>query len=136
MFRALAPLAQLARLLLPLICGWLLVALPAQAAPLLIDGRDSIEVWPAVSMLSDASHQQTVQDVLARSRDFSAPRGTAGNLGRNADAVWLRMSLRVPGLQAQRRVLELDYPSLNRVEVYVVQQGVVISHHLLGNQLR
>lgn len=139
MFRASTPPAQrasLVRLLLALVCGWLLALLPAQATELLVDGRNSIDVWPSVTLLADPTHQQTVQDVLARSRDFSLPQGTAGNLGRNTDAVWLRVPVDVPGGQVQRRVLALNYPSLNRVEVYLVQQGRVLSRDLLGNHLR
>ena len=131
MLRALFLLVRL------LLCCGGFVLLPAQAAtPLSVDGRSVIEVWPAVSVLDDATHQQTIEAVLARSREFLPPQGTTGNLGRNSNAVWLRLPLQVPGTQAQRRVLELDYPSLNLIEVYLVQQGRVLSRHVLGNQLR
>ena len=137
MFRALQLFVRLhARLLLVLVCGWSAPWAPVQAAPLLVDGRARIEAWPAVGVLADPSHRQTVHDLLGRLDEFAVPRGTAGNLGRNADAVWLRVPLHTPGDRAQRRVLELDYPSLNRVEVYLVQLGRVLDRKVLGNELR
>ena len=78
----------------------------------------------------------TAEQALAQSHRFASPSGTPGNLGRTADAVWLRVPLEVPGKQAVRRVLEIDYPSLNRVDVYLVQQGRVLEHQRLGNELR
>lgn len=113
-----------------------LLAPAAAAAPqaLQLDGHDVIAVWPAATMLADPTHTLSVADVLTRQADFAAPPGTPGNLGRRADAVWLRVP--VHAVHAQRRVLEIDYPSLNRIDVYVVADGRLNAHHVLGNHLR
>ncbi len=116
---------------------WLLLAGAARAdTTLLVDGRAALPLWPAVSLLADPGRQLTLEQVLARRERFAAPEGTAGNLGRSSDAIWLRVPLQVPGLRAQHRVLEFDYPSLNRIDVFVWHDGQLVARHRLGNQLR
>ena len=121
-----------------LLCACCVLALPwpARAAgPLVLDGRSAIDAWPAVTVLGDPSGQLELQQVLDQRRRFAAPAGTPGNLGRRLDAVWLNMALVVPGTQPAQRVLEIDYPSLYEVDVYVLTSGRVSAHHRLGNAL-
>jgi diguanylate cyclase len=117
------------------LCLWL-AAGAAGAAPLLVDGRASLPVWDAVSVWVDGAQTARIEDVLAHPPPFATPEGTPGNLGRVAGAVWLRIPLQVPGTELQQRVLEIDYPLLNRVDLYLVQQGRVLQHQRLGNELR
>ncbi len=106
------------------------------AQPLLVDGRAAIPAWPAVSLLVDVPGELRADELAGQPQRFSLPQGTAGNLGRVAGAVWLRIAVEVPGGQVQRRVLEIDYPALNHVEVYQFHNGQLTDHHRLGNQLR
>jgi len=115
---------------------WLLPTAPGIAAPLLLDGRNAVPAWPAVTLLSDPDHRLDIEQVLQRLQDFTPPAGAAANLGRVADTVWLRIPLHVPGVVPVQRVLEIDYPALNRVDLYVVQQGRVLQHVRMGNELR
>lgn len=115
---------------------WLLPAATGSAAPLLLDGRDAVPAWPAVTLLSDPGHALDVEQVLQRLQDFRPPTGTVSNLGRVADTMWLRIPLHVPGIAPVQRVLEIDYPALNRVDLYLVQQGRVLQHERMGNALR
>jgi len=120
-----------------LLLAMLLCPAWANAAPtvLQVDGRERIAVWPAVTLLADPSHRLGIADVLARRAEFAPHTGTPGNLGRHAAALWLHVPLDVAGSGPQQRVLEIDYPSLNRVEVYVVRDGQVSAPQVLGNDL-
>jgi diguanylate cyclase (GGDEF)-like protein len=136
----LAPrLLRRAALLLLWVLGWWCAALPAQAGDhrpaLLVDGQPSIGLWPLVTLLRDAESTLTVHEALERRAQFVEPTGTAGNLGRTRDTVWLRIPLQVPGLLPQQRVLQIDYASLNQVDVHLVQGDEVLQFELTGNAM-
>ena len=127
---------RLRRLLGALLLGLLALAGGGAAAQgLVLDGRVSIAVWPAVTVLPDDAQALGVEQVLARQSDFMVPTGTRGNLGRAHSTVWLRIPVLVPGGQPLQRVLEIDYPSLNRVDLYVLSEGRVAQHARMGNEL-
>lgn len=114
------------------LCLGLRAALAAGPPPLQLDGGlAAVDGWPAVSLLSDPSHRLTLAEVLQRRADFAVPDVPAGNLGRRADAVWLRLPLQAA--QGGRWVMEIDYPSLNRVDVFLLADGRLQASHRLGN---
>ncbi|MCV2218515.1 diguanylate cyclase [Thauera sp. Sel9] len=133
-----------AKKLLLFVCWWLGFAFafaqaqpPPLSQPLHLDQHSTaVNVWPALGLLRDPVGTLAVEDVLAQRARFAAPESTPGNLGRTADAVWLKLPLHVGGTQPLHRVLEFDYPSLNLVDVYLVADGRVLRHWRLGNQLR
>jgi diguanylate cyclase (GGDEF)-like protein len=110
---------------------------PAAPAPLQVDGRAAIALWPAVTLLVDPGQALTLDQVLAHPERFQPPTGTPGNLGRLSAAVWLRVPLQGPaqGVDA-RRVLEIDYPALNHIDLYLLQPGQPPQQQRLGNALR
>jgi diguanylate cyclase (GGDEF)-like protein len=129
------PRLHFLRLLLRACCALALpwLAASAMAAPLEVDGRASIAVWPAVTLMVDPGRALTVEQALAR--PFATPAGTPGNLGRLDAAVWLRIPLHVPGNASVQRVLELDYPSLNRIDLHLLHGGRVVALWHLGSEL-
>jgi diguanylate cyclase len=106
-----------------------------QRQPLVIDGHSAIELWPSTTLLRDSHGTLTVHEVLARRADFGGHEGAAANLGRTQDTVWLRVPVVVQGLNPQRRVLRIDYASLNQVDVHVVQGDTVLQLELTGNAM-
>ncbi len=114
-----------------------LLVLPAHAnGPLpLTDDQASIDLWPAVTLLSDPEHRFDERSVLARRADFRRPDAPHANLGVRRDTVWLRVPLQVPRSERGRWVLDIDYASLDRVDVFVVSDGLVTQHHRLGDEL-
>lgn len=116
--------------------GTVLASVAAAAAPLVVDGRAALPLWPGVTMLADPEQALSVDEAITQGARFIVPTGTASNLGRSTSTAWLRVPLSVAGPRALDRVLEIDYPSLNRVDVYLVQQGRVLQHQRLGNELR
>jgi diguanylate cyclase (GGDEF)-like protein len=124
----------IALLLALLLCG------PAVAQePLVLDDRARrVEAWPAVSVLRDPTRQLSIDEVRARADRFAPPEGAYATLGLSKDAVWLRLPVRVPANQAEaqqegRWVLDIDYPPINRIDVYVAGDQGVVQHARLGN---
>jgi len=103
---------------------------------LTLDGRADVALWPAVTLLADPDNRFDAATLAGQPQRFARPTGVPGNLGRRDETVWLRARLAVPGPEAARRILEIDYPPLNRVDLYLLRDGRVVSHQVLGNHLR
>jgi diguanylate cyclase (GGDEF)-like protein len=115
-----------------LLLGLLMVlALPVRAAPgLQLDDRAArLDLWQVATVLEDPAAAWTLQEVLARSASFQPAGPLKGNLGRRAGAVWLQVPLQVPVGGAGRWMLDVDYPSLDRVDVFVMD-GERIEHQV------
>ncbi|MBK1836233.1 PAS domain S-box protein [Azospirillum sp. YIM B02556] len=104
--------------------GLLWLALPATAAPadpVLVDGRDRVDLSDFM-MLRDPGRSLAIGDLRGRtgadpftpsprlSQDYS--------LGITADALWLRTGIDVAPQSAGRRILTLDVPNFDRMEVW------------------
>jgi diguanylate cyclase len=134
------PKSCLRRLLWRLLC--LLCLLPAAAVwaqpqqPLqLIDSQGEVDAWPALTMLSDPSGQWQVEDAQHHMAQLRAPTGAKANLGVRRDAVWLHVPLQVPVGGRGRWLLDIDYPSLDRVEVYSFTEGRLLQFARVGDDL-
>lgn len=128
------------RLLLLLSCCLVIglalaMAAPAAAQPLQVDDREAIPLWPATTLRLDAEHTLTLDEVLAQPGGFQPHAGTPGNLGRMPATVWLRIPLQVAGSAPRQRVLEINYPALDRVDVYLVADGQLLSQVHMGAAL-
>ena len=55
-------------------------------------------------------------------------------LGVRRDAVWLRVPLEVPRTDSGRWLLDIDYPSLDQVEVHVVSDGRAVAARHAGRR--
>ena len=111
---------------------------PTFEPALLADSRSSVAVWPAVTVLPDADGSMNLQQAQAAAAAgrFQVPQGTPGNLGRSASTVWLRFFVDVPGAEPVHRVLEIDYAPLNRIDLFVLRDGVLMERMAMGNELR
>lgn len=106
----------------------------ATPAPLLLrDDQPSINAWPAVTILPDPTRVLSVQSAMAAASDFSAPPGTSGTLGIRPDPVWVRIPLAVSPTSDGAWVLDIDYPVLNSLEVYLTTDGHVSQQATLGS---
>jgi diguanylate cyclase len=125
-------LALLRALVLALLC-----CAAAAAKPLVLrDGeRTGIDLWPHMLMLSDPTHALDASAALARASEFRAPDAPHANLGVRTDTVWLRVALDVPATERMRWVLDIDYASLDEIEVYLVVDGRPRRVHRLGDSL-
>lgn len=124
--------------LLALAALFLALPMPAQAASALkLEGpATTVAAWSAVTMLADAEGRMTLADVLARADEFKSPAAPYANLGARRDAVWLRVPVEVGARDDGRWLLDIDYPSLDRVDVHVLDGGELLLQAALGDHLR
>ncbi len=115
------------------LAGVAAAAVPAEPALRLDASSAVVDVWPAVTVLPDAALTLSLDDVLARQHDFRPPPGPHANFGVRREAMWLRVPLQVSDGAGGAWVLELDYTPINRADVYLLTDGRVASHGVLGN---
>ncbi|PJI98538.1 diguanylate cyclase (GGDEF)-like protein [Acidovorax sp. 69] len=84
-------------------------------------------------MLADPSGTLLVDDALSSLARFEAPPGTSGTLGVRSEPVWLHIPLQVPAASVGIWVLDIDYPVLQRIEVYLTTEGHVTQQATLGS---
>jgi diguanylate cyclase (GGDEF)-like protein len=121
--------------LLGLLPGWAAAGGP-HAEPLhLVDDRGEVDAWPALTMLKDPSGQWQVEDAQARMAELRAHAGAKANLGVQRDAVWLHLPVQVSAGGRGRWLLDIDYPSLDRVEVYQFTEGRLMKFARVGDDL-
>lgn len=136
-----APAKEISRVivLVRLLCACLLVCAFGTAGArslLLQDGGKTYDAWPAVTMLADADARLDWPGALARIDRFTTPDVPHANLGLRHGPVWLHVPLEVPAGKTGHWVLDIDYPSLDRIDVYVVgDDGRLRQQALLGDAL-
>ena len=132
--------------LLTLLVGGLLAAAPAWAqgedparadqALQLLDGQRVLDAWRHVSVLEEGDEVLSAKQALALSARFEAPRTPRANLGIRERAVWLKLTVDVPATESGRWLFDIDYPSIDRADLYVVSDGVPVHHVLMGDELQ
>ncbi len=129
----------------PVAAGWvwcwvlllcLLLPALARATPALPlqDSAGQVDAWPAITLLADADGSLDSAAVRRRLDQFQPPTGPHGNLGMRRDVVWLQLPVVAQGGDG-RWVLDIDYPSLNRVDVLLLRDGQPVAEHRLGNAM-
>ncbi|WP_227496581.1 hybrid sensor histidine kinase/response regulator [Massilia litorea] len=104
------------------------------ASPLVLDDRSgSVEAWPALTMFTDPGGKLGIEAVLAEPQRFTAPVSSHATLGVQNDPVWLHIPVRVPAGSRAAWIAEIDYAVLNKVEFFVVSEGVLRQHGVAGN---
>jgi hypothetical protein len=103
-------------------------ACAASAQPVLqLGNQGSYNLGPHVAYLEDPTARLTVEDVAQASQQarFRAARsdGPAANFGLTRSAIWLRIALQAPPGADPDWLLELAYPPLDRLELYVAGAG-------------
>lgn len=92
-----------------------------------------MEVWPSVTILEDPGKLLTLEQILAKAPAFETPRTAYGTLGMRKDAVWLRIPVATaPGSDGDW-ILDIDYPVVNRIDVFVVSGGEIRHQATMGN---
>jgi diguanylate cyclase (GGDEF)-like protein len=104
-------------------------------APLQLQDRQvEVDAWPALRMLVDADGSLTTDAALQRLADFRTPDTPHANLGPRSEVVWL--SLPVLATNGDGRwVFNIDYPSINHADLYVLRDGRPVAVHRMGNAI-
>lgn len=92
-----------------------------------------VEAWPATSLLFDPERRLTIDNVPGAFNRFEAPRTQYGTLGVKTDPVWLRIPLEVDAGSDGHWILDIDYPPLPLVDVYLLSEGRVVQRAALGS---
>lgn len=100
---------------------WLaLAAAVTRAEPVRVDDRDRVELSD-FAMLRDPGHRLSIDDLRGDMPPLftpSRPLSQDFSLGITADALWLRTGIDVAPEAAGRRILTLEVPNFDRLEVW------------------
>ncbi len=97
------------------------------------DAQPVVQVWPVVTILDDPKKNITIAQILETRPAFRAPDTAYGTLGMRKDAVWLHIPVSVPAKGSGLWVLDIDYPPINRIDVYVVSDKTIETQGTMGN---
>jgi diguanylate cyclase (GGDEF)-like protein len=104
------------------------------AAPLVLDVHTPrVDMWSAVKVLPDPSHQLDINQVLERASQFEAPRTAHATLGIHPEPVWLQVPFVLSAAAGSQWILDIDYPPLKRIDVYLVRGTQVLQQGVLGS---
>jgi two-component system, sensor histidine kinase LadS len=112
-----------------------LALLPALSeARVIIDGRKpQTELSSQLQSLRDDSGTLTASTVLDATALWQPATGRAVNLGIDHHDWWFRAELQNDHPTLKDFLLEIAYPSLDHVAVYLIHDGELIDRHLLGD---
>lgn len=118
-------------------CLLVLQALPvaarAEGHPLVLaPGAHVLDAWQAITLMPDASHDLTVQDVLGRLDHFQEPSHRGGSIGVHKEAIWLRIPLTVTEPPDTDWIVSIGYNSLREVDIYLTSGGRVLQQVAMG----
>ncbi|MFN3714508.1 MAG: diguanylate cyclase [Alcanivoracaceae bacterium] len=103
-------------------------------ATVVIDGRQpQTELSSLLQSLRDDTGRLTVSDLLDESTPWKPATGRAVNLGIDHHDWWFRVDLQNDHPSLKDFLLEIAYPSLDHVAVYLIHGGELIDRHLLGD---
>ncbi|RLU03604.1 MAG: diguanylate cyclase [Ketobacter sp.] len=113
----------------------LFLALNAQGSPLLLsDTGNGISLNPAVNYLEDPASQLQISDILNGQLEWIQNGDKTFNKSYNESSWWLKIEIDNPTDKAQTRLLEISYPVLDYIDVYLVSNDALIAEHKLGDK--
>ena len=113
---------------LPLTFFWLLLgllALPAQATLKLQESSPPLDLAGHFQVLADPGGQLQLESLRDGSHAFSTPPDGALNFGYVSGAIWLRLEVESAQAEPGDWRLEINYPSLDQVQLFDVGQDGV-----------
>ena len=108
---------------------------PAAAELVLAPSATAVAVWPSLRRyLGDTPLNDWTQASLQRDR-FGPMPGVNATLGLQPEPVWLHLPLRVaPGAEGVW-VLDIDYPPLNLVSLYLARDDMLVAQDKIGSRI-
>jgi diguanylate cyclase (GGDEF)-like protein len=94
-----------------------------------------VDLWPAVRVLPDGGRELTPQQALSLSAYFRPPDTPHANLGIRNEPMWLHLRLKTAADAPGRWIFDVNYPSLDRVDLYLINDGVLVRTVRLGDTL-
>ncbi len=109
------------------------LAISATGPVVLDDTTPLIQLWPAVTILADPEKNLGIDHILDSKDKFKPPETAYGTLGMRSDAVWLRIPFSVSPESNGLWVFDAAYPVINRMDIYVVANNLVVEKNTIGN---
>ncbi len=107
----------------------------AQAAPSiqLIDSQTTVDAWPSVTYYVDHSAALDVSQAIALTEKFVSPKTAYGTLGIHKAPVWLKIPFQLSPDSDGLWVLDIDYPPINRLDVYLTTKQQITQQATFSN---
>ena len=109
----------------------------ASSTVVLKAGRSEVPLGRTVEYLEDKKLELTFDQVRAapHADRFRRSKDKVPNFGFTRSAYWFRFSVENPGTEHREWLLEIGYPLLDRIELFVEQPGAGFSRTLAGDHL-
>lgn len=105
----------------------------AQAALVLDNAAATHALWPHAQVWVDPSRAVTIESLLSAPRPFEPTRAPQGTLGTVQGAAWFRVDVTVAPGAGDRWVFDWGYATMERIDLFVVREGVVVQRAALGH---
>lgn len=96
-------------------------------------GQTRIELGPQLQYLRDPDGKFSLNDLIHQPAPWQPARGQAVNFGIDRSDWWFRTDIHNQAAQARDFLLEIAYPTLDHVEVIVLDDGNISEHYTLGD---
>src|SRR5690349_18689127 len=107
--------------------------LPAHADAVISGRADWLDLWPHVKLLSDKERNLPLEQAIASAARFGPPGGAYATLGMEKEVAWLRVPFQVEAGGTGTWIVNVDYALLQRIDLYVLREGKVVQHAVMGN---
>lgn len=98
--------------------------------------QTEVDVWPVLSVLTEERPGWTLQDVLGRLSQRRSPQVPVSNFGEFAGVAWLVWDVQVEPDAAGDWLLDVGYPALDHVDLYLLRDGQPTQLTRNGDRLR
>lgn len=98
--------------------------------------QTEVDVWPVLSVLTEERPGWTLQDVLGRLSQRRSPQVPVSNFGEFAGVAWLVWDVQVEPGAAGDWLLDVGYPALDHVDLYLLRDGQSTQLTRNGDRLR
>jgi diguanylate cyclase len=110
-------------------------ALAQSRALQLSDATASQALWPHASVWVDASRAASIDTMLSQPPAFEPTKAPEGTLGVVKGVAWFRVEVSVAPGSAAGWVFDWGYPSMDRIDLFVVREGRVLQRATLGHDV-
>ncbi len=116
-------------------CFICLFSIGVGASPLLLsDEGKGINLNSSINYLEDPNSDLQLENVMTNQSNWSPNNEKTFNKSYNESSWWLKIDIDNPTTHAQSRLLEISYPVLDYIDVYVVSGGELLQQHTLGDK--
>ena len=95
----------------------------------------TVEAWSAITWMPESGPAWTLAQARAARDGLRVPDSPRANLGVRRTPVWLQLTVQAGAVRDGQWLLDIDYPSIDRVEVYLLRDGRLEQQAVLGDHL-